>query len=136
MSTSCSMYIPFCSTQKEIPEMSHGFTFFAAPPCFHTRCLGWVLKDPNLCSIYRTCPLNASGIYFTQRKGGREFPSYLCDHWESQDEEGDAAGQREERFVLPQVLWKLIRNRGYNGLNGGKLREKEEIKVFHSEHSY
>lgn len=53
------------------------------------------------------------------------FSPYLCDHWEPQDEEGDAAGQSEERFVLPQVLWKLIRHRGYNGLNGGKLGEKD-----------
>lgn len=53
------------------------------------------------------------------------FSPYLCDHWEPQDEEGDAAGQSEERFVLPQVLWKLIRHRGYNGLNGGKLGKKD-----------
>lgn len=125
------------NTQK-IPEMSRSFTYSSAPLCFHTTRFGWdliVLKDPNLCSVYRTCPLKVSGIYFTQRKGGCAFPSYLCDHWESQDEEGDAAGQGEERFVLPQILGKLIRNRGYDGLNGGKLKKKE-IKGFHSENTH
>lgn len=58
------------------------------------------------------------------------LPSDLCDHWEAQDEEGDAAGQSEERFVLPQVLRKLIRHRGYDGLNGGKLGGKDAEKLF------
>lgn len=46
---------------------------------------------------------------------------YLCDHRKSQDEEGDAADQGEERLVFPQVLGELIRHGGDNGLDGGKL---------------
>lgn len=34
--------------------------------------------------------------------------SYLCDHGKSQDEEGDAADQGEERFVFPQVFGELV----------------------------
>lgn len=37
--------------------------------------------------------------------------------------------------MLPQVLGKLIRNRGYNGLNGGKLGKRGEEKIFLSENT-
>lgn len=47
--------------------------------------------------------------------------SYLCDHGKSQDEEGDAADQGEERFVFPQVFGELVRHGGHDGFNGGKL---------------
>lgn len=52
---------------------------------------------------------------------------YLCDHGESQDEEGDAADQGEERLVFPQVFGELVGHGGYDGLNGGKLEYKHEI---------
>ncbi len=52
--------------------------------------------------------------------------SYLRDHGKSQDEEGDAADQSEERLVFPQVFGELVRNRGHDGLNGGKLEKKDE----------
>lgn len=89
----------------------------------------------------RDCTLHAEICRLIQRTSRRmlgEFPSvnpsvhmqqmcvfvtvsYLCDHGKSQDEEGGAADQGEERFVFPQVFWELVRHRGHNGLNGGKL---------------
>lgn len=49
---------------------------------------------------------------------------YLRDHGKSQEEEGEAADQGEDWFVLPQVLGELVRHRGHDGLNGRKLRKE------------
>ncbi len=47
--------------------------------------------------------------------------AYLCDHGKTQDEEDDTADESKDRFVFPQVFGELVRHRGYDGLNGGKL---------------
>ena len=55
--------------------------------------------------------------------------SHLCDHREAHNEEAVPAAQGEHRLVCAQVLGKLIRDGGHDGLNGGKLKEYRDKSI-------
>lgn len=52
--------------------------------------------------------------------------SHLCDHWEAHNEEADATAQGEHGLVCTQILGKLIRDGGHDGLDCGKLKEYQD----------
>lgn len=170
MSTSCSMYIPFCDkhTQANIslqsslplaPDLPDRLGLYANLYRLITRnemlascfILDSALqscrvfdKTHRLVPLTEPCPPGAAtslckkeSVTLLKERHGKFFLllasvwpvrvsvsrscPYLCDHGKSQDEEGDAADQGEERLVFPQVLGELVRHGGDDGLDGGKL---------------